>query len=237
MNSGNWWEFYFVRYFIGSILGALIIVSIALHPDSGMSVILTKYINFNALEIKDITIPFLLSLLFLGTAFCYIASAPILVLHTMRYRFNFTQRAGASFKDKIIFTCLFLVFYCAIWYFLDLDYVSGMMSLPAFFVIYVQFYLVSVIFQHNEKFFDYYKNLVKARAKESLSRSEYIETYRHLREHGNAFLILLCEAGLGLALFSCSSINELILITIFWLVPTLPVWFLATYLESNLKNV
>ncbi|EGR1394102.1 hypothetical protein ACCF70_004490 [Vibrio parahaemolyticus] len=238
MSSGNWWEFYFIRYFIGSVLGALIILAIALHPDSGVSSVISEYTNFKALEVKDITAPFLLSLLFLGAAFCYIASGPVLVLHSLRYRFRFERGLGSPIWFKVFFVLSFIAVYYAICISLDFDLLIGIMAIPAFLVIYGQCFLFLITYLNpNTKFFDYYQQLAKNRAKDNAARKEFVESYRHLREHGNAFLILLCEAALGLALFSCSSVNALVIVGLFWLIPTLPVWFMATYLESRVKDV
>ncbi|TQP93542.1 hypothetical protein FLL78_19925 [Vibrio cholerae] len=112
------------------------------------------------------------------------------------------------------------------------------MSIAAFFIVYSQiFMLVSSIKAKNAHIFDFYRKLAKDRSNQKIDRKEFVESYRHLREHGNAFLILVCESALGMALFFCTSIHELILTTFFWLIPTVPIWFVATYLESRLKNV
>ena len=234
----NWWEFYFVRYFIGSIVGILIILAIALHPDSGVSPVISKFINFKVLEIKDISIPFLLSLLFLGTAFCYISSAPILVLHTMRFNIDYTSSKESSCCKKIAFCFIFIIVYSIIWYFFDFDLIKGIMSLIAFIIIYCEIYLIITLFKSKKReFFEFYKRLAKNRANRKVECTEYVESYRHLREHGNAFLILFCEAVLGMALFSCSSINQIMIIVLFWLLPTIPVWIIGSYLESRLKDI
>jgi len=238
LNNGNWWEFYFVRYFIGSIFGSLIIIALVLHPDSGVASTMASYTDFDALKIKDISAPFLLGLLFLGTAFCYVASAPILVLHALRYRFQFTWSKKSSLSRWLIFIILFGFFYAAVWKLNSFTLLRGLMSLAAFFIVYSQiFMLASSIKAKNAHIFDFYRRLAKDRANQKIDRKEFVESYRHLREHGNAFLILVCESALGMALFFCTSINELILTTFFWLIPTVPIWFVATYLESRLKNV
>lgn len=236
MNNGNWWEFYFVRYFIGSIFGSLIIIALVLHPDSGVAGTMASYTDFDALKIKDISAPFLLGLLFLGTAFCYVASAPILVLHALRYRFQFTWSNKPSLIGWLIFIILFGVFYVVVWNLNSFTLLRGFMSLAAFFIVYSQIFILLSSIKAKNHIFDFYRKLAKDRANQNTDRKEFVESYRHLREHGNAFLILVCESALGMALFFCTSINELILTTFFWLIPTAPIWFVATYLESRLKN-
>ena len=43
----------------------------------------------------------------------------------------------------------------------------------------------------------YYRGLAKARAKPHESIAEYVQSYRHLREHGNAFVIVGLELVLA----------------------------------------
>lgn len=98
-------------------------------------------------------------------------------------------------------------------------------------------FLVPAVVKKFEHIFDFYKSLAKDRAKESDNRRQYIESYRHLREHGNAFLILFCELVLGCALFVSVSLSEALIVVIIWIVPTLPIWFLGAFLESKVKGV
>ncbi|MBC3622153.1 hypothetical protein [Vibrio metschnikovii] len=238
MKGGNWWEFYFVRYFIGSVLGAFILLAIFFHPDSGMKNVLTDSIVIKDVKLNDISSSMLIGLLFFGTAFCYVASAPVLVTHTLRYRFTDSWTIGGVTKRWIIIIILFLALCYALWHALSQDWLRWFLVIPATYFVFIQLIMLcSCIKPANRDIFGFYKKLAKDRAKQSADRQEYIESYRHLREHGNAFLILICESALGMALFSCKSLNQFIIVLIIWLIPVTPVWFIATFLESRIKDV
>jgi len=247
MKSNNWWEFYFVRYFVGSIVGGIIMLSILFHPDSGLSTIFLKTYNFNKLDINSIGFEHLTIVLTLGLSFCYIASSPILVFHTFRSKIDYSKNNNNKKLIKIglaqigtlldfIATCIFLYFILI--YFFNWSFLTSILMLGYILIVWVQ---VRIVFFNLRKglkgLFKYYKKLTKERAKQSKAKEEYIESYKHLREHGNAFLILFCEMILGMALFSASSINDVVLILLFWIIPVLPVWLIGTYLEFNLEKI
>ncbi len=66
-----------------------------------------------------------------------------------------------------------------------------------------------------------------------LSRKEYVESYRHLREHGNAFGIIVCELFFLIWLikweFSAWAI-------FYWCALGFTMWFLGTFLETSVVN-
>ncbi|PSW44492.1 hypothetical protein CTM70_01665 [Photobacterium phosphoreum] len=238
MKGGNWWEFYFIRYFIGSVFGAFIILAIMFHPDAGMNEVFLDSLTIKDATLKDISSSILIGLLFLGTAFCYVASAPILVAHTLRYRFTYSWSTNGVMKRWIIIFSLFAGLSYALWHVLSFSLQRGVLILPALFFVFIQLVmLVLCVKPSNRDIFGFYKKLAKDRANQDIDKQEYTESYRHLREHGNAFLILICESALGMALFACNSLNEMIIVLFIWLLPVMPIWFVATYLESRLKNV
>jgi len=68
----RWWEYYFLRYFVGTVAGAGAIVFLTRFPGSSLYVSgLPAIKDVGTLEIKEIT-----ALAALGFAFCYVASAP-----------------------------------------------------------------------------------------------------------------------------------------------------------------
>ncbi|WP_318491636.1 hypothetical protein [Photobacterium leiognathi] len=238
MKGGNWWEFYFIRYFIGSVCGAFIILAIMFHPDSGMNGVFLNSLTIKDATLKDISSSILIGLLFLGTAFCYVASAPVLVAHTLRYRFTYSWSTNGVMKRWLIIFSLFAGFNYALWHLLSFSLLRGVLTVPALFFVFIQLVmLVSCAKPSNRDIFGFYKKLAKDRANQDIDKQEYTESYRHLREHGNAFLILICESALGMALFACNSLNDMIIVLFIWLLPVMPIWLVATYLESRLKNV
>ncbi len=238
MESNRWWEFYFIRYFVGSVLGALIIMALAFHPESALDEVIANLFDFDSADVLKLKSDHFWVILSFGVAFCYIASAPILVMHAFRAHFDFQSDMNTSISSwllRIIFICAPLV----VLYIVFCDQAIKFMFLAAYtLVITLQFVLiVPAIFHKFKEVFNFYKSLTKDRAKVSEDRKQYIESYKHLREHGNAFLILFCELMLGCALFVSSSLSEALIVILVWLIPTLPIWFLGTFLESRVKNI
>jgi len=238
MESNRWWEFYFIRYFVGSVLGALIVMALSFHPDSMLSGVIASLFDFDksgALQLKGEHIWVILSF---GVAFCYLASSPILVMHALRAHFDFQSDTDLSLKAwglRLIITAIPLI---VIWsLFGDNKIKSGFLSAYGLVVAFQIVLLAPALYKKFDCIFVFYKALAKDRAKESQDRKQFIESYRNLREHGNAFLILFCELVLGCALFVSASLAEALIVITIWLVPTLPIWFLGTFLESKVRNV
>ncbi|WP_027252096.1 hypothetical protein [Photobacterium halotolerans] len=236
--ENKWWEFYFIRYFVGSVFGALIFTAIIFHPDSGLSSTIGELLNVKSLSLSTLTNGFLWVALIVGVSFCYISSAPILLLHTYRCKFNFTSNKVS--RGFWIYILIIMSVYAFLYYMYSDDWnlVQAMFMAPLVFVLATQAAMsLSVYRTSTPVIFDFYKDLVKNRGKDCERRRQYTESYKHLREHGNAFLILFCESVLGMALFSASTLNQVILVLFLWLVPVLPVWFVGTYLESKLQDI
>ncbi len=77
--ENRWWEYYVVRYFVGSVLGAVIILFLKAQPNLPLQSSLAALGDF-----KDSTFLGVSLIASLGFAFCYVASAPILTLHATR---------------------------------------------------------------------------------------------------------------------------------------------------------
>ena len=87
---------------------------------------------------------------------------------------------------------------------------------------------------------NFYRDLATARSKGMPEKDkpptpgmEYLTSYRHLREHGNAFLIVLLEGLLAYTLFHSPSRSCATIILVLWLLPAATVWLLGTVLESR----
>lgn len=77
-NDSHWWEFYGVRYAQGTVVGALIVFFLFSQNES------LKKILFIPSDPKDFGMPHLILLAIYGLAYCYIAIAPILIMHAGR---------------------------------------------------------------------------------------------------------------------------------------------------------
>lgn len=176
------WNYYFLRYAAPSVIGAYAVM-ILIEGGVLCYLRLPCQINLTSLDAHTGVM-----LLVLGFAYCYIASAPILLLHALRGMFSGRWRCS---------------------------------RIAAF-----------------------YRRLASARSRGSSDSSgnknkvsEYVESYRHLREHGNAFLIILLEIVLALLIswvyceFGQAGVVVLLLV---WVSLGASCWGLATCLEFHI---
>lgn len=77
-NDSHWWEFYGVRYAQGTVVGAMIVFFLFSQNEA------LKKLLFLPADPKDFGMPHLILLAVYGLAYCYIASAPILIMHAGR---------------------------------------------------------------------------------------------------------------------------------------------------------
>jgi hypothetical protein len=80
----------------------------------------------------------------------------------------------------------------------------------------------------------FYSGLVTQRRRDRDLKRDYIESYRHLREHGNAFAIVICEILLGVVLAEVKSETQFIASLLLWILPASSTWLIATWLEARL---
>lgn len=239
-DNKRWWEFYVIRYFIGSIIGAIIVAYILAN-----SVDLQTQLHLNQMfDAKQITGKSYVLFLLIGFAYCYIASAPILVMHATRgiWKKNLDNKTEDKSKCKKIINCVVALIVIAaliitgcftpkFMTFIKQCYHTISCVLLAL-IVCVQIWLLTFSFKQTAS---YYKNLTRARAVEKKSnRDNYIESYKHLREHGNAFAIILFELLLAFILINTSSINCIIIVITLWIIPAAVVWALGTYLEFKM---
>jgi hypothetical protein len=196
--NSRWWEFYFVRYFVGTVLGAIIVYVLTVSSDSALSESLVPGVT------KEIGYPHLLLLAAYGLAYSYIASGPVLVLHATRSAF--ANREQTNFRLWFMATAILGVIVLSVVMWLKcINLMSSLVLLLAYLVLVIQMVPLLFVFQNrSEDVTRYYQNLSKKRSEEKtdLSRKEYVESYRHLREHGNAFLIVVFEIVLAICLWN-----------------------------------
>ena len=252
-SSGRWWEFYLVRYALGTVFGVLIVNMLA---KSGLA------IPFPEGSIAEISKPEGLPLLLgYGLAYCYLASAPILVFHATRFSMNY--------KIVRITTIVFMVaaaFLGIAWaarastkisspfLYVSTSLAIGIVS----FLFLLQMRAIHYGTKRSSDMWKFYLKLDKnRRAKEN---RELIDSYRHLREHGNAFFVVLMELLLGMCLFvagkvsiltykelkvcdvkdiACSPetpIIQTVILILAWIIPAAVVWSIGCHLESEFAN-
>lgn len=188
-----------------------------------------------------------------GLAFCYIASGPVLIMHMARAMFwvpiqkkgwrSSANRSGAILAPALIAGE-------AYWF------LSPTQSFPIFWksavvflfgmVLALQVVLLIRVFRNSsQQTIRYYRRLIERR--ERPGSAQYVESYRHLREHGNSFFIVFFEFLLGLILFAFVNadsvatstenvIRNLFIVIFLWSMPASIVWFFGNKLEHSLVH-
>jgi hypothetical protein len=235
-SSLQWLETYVIRYTTGTILGSIIVY-----------ILCKKYENLTpllfGLDINKIENPHIfLLLLAYGLCFCYIASGPVLILHAGRFYPRLIE--NFSRKNKILNSSILfgVPTVLSLGYLLITSYHS--FSILFFFeltlatlLLWGQYFVVAHIFIYKNDFYNFYKKLSMIRKKQE--NKELVESYRKLKDHGNAFMILFCEVALGFLLYCANIFDEIstsvnFIILLLWIVPAAAIWIGATSIESCL---
>lgn len=219
MNT-RFWEFYLVRYLSGTIFGVLVIVYLLAHYDPQISNIFNtasvkKYVISTLLETTD-EIKFYKPInsdelrLKQNDMTIVIEENPV-GLTTKRVEFNLLAAVTVTVMGFLYM------------------YVSSMLILFLHTIRKCLFYSIN----SRPSFYMFYKKLSHKRAEREreLQVEEYIESYRHLREHGNAFGILLSEIVFAFLLIHTSF--NIIFICI-WFTIGFFSWIIGTLLEIKL---
>jgi hypothetical protein len=104
----------------------------------------------------------------------------------------------------------------------------------------LQFFLIGRVLLDPKDTQDFYTGLQENRAR----RSDLVESYRHMREHGNSVSIVLCELLLAFVLWvlrptdngdtiALSRVGGIIGI---WLLPSSLVWLIGSTLERHVSG-
>ncbi len=235
---GRFWEYYFLRYFVGTIVGSVIVRSLPVYC--------TMY---ESLQPKGGTMMNLTSSAALGLAYCYIASAPMLTLHVTRAQlFKAAHDSGSGFKAvpgwlfKVLDFCgvLAVVAGIVVWIRAKPSPHSPMaVAGLLLFLLVMSLQIVMLAKARLNKFkviTDFYWKLSLRRANKAPNISEYKESYRHIREHGNACGIVILELALAGVASSVKEPVETVPILVLWLLPAAYCWLFGTVLEERLAE-
>lgn len=223
--NSRWWENYLVRYFVGSVVGAGIVVFLNTYCGSPFYGVLPS--RLEDASFKEVAI-----VASVGFAFCYVASAPILTAHGTRDHLRLSEIR----RYWPVWIVVPLLATGAAWYFLSNSRPFSNLGAVAFGVTvgFQVVLLVAALSDRLSSIFLFYSNLSAARSNQASQISEYVESYRHLREHGNAFSILLAEVTLGFILVSLPSKLSSVPVFFIWMLPASACWLIGTILESRL---
>ena len=169
-SSTRWWEFYAVRYAVGTVVGAIIFYLLyRANP------IILKHLLFGSGAMR-----FTLLAAY-GWLYCYIASAPMLVFHAGRFLLNVDHIRRTFVTWFILCVLLLLAAPTVVFYVCPLA-ASLLVLVPIFLL---QFVVVFGTLRNNVGLYEFYKRLS---ARRDTANGEITDSYRHLREHGSAFL-------------------------------------------------
>ena len=250
--NGRWWEYYAVRYLVGSIVGAVAILYLGKYSGSQFS---------KSEHIQPLLDPLLqesnyflsaIALAALGFAFCYIASSPILVFHTCRACFR--SPTLRKYWKRFSIACWIVVVVVVAVIIMAGSIISGCSKhFPLLTILLLAIFISQIallIIACNDRFKTiktFYEDLAKKRARpakskrnktesdtrEKLLQTEYTTSYRHLREHGNAMGIIVLEIILAFALANLPSISCAVVFLVLWILPGVFAWIIGTALEFN----
>lgn len=189
----------------------------------------------SGIEIDKLDWPSLLALGAIGLGFCYIASAPILVLHATRGIIDSGDKSYKKWRNVFVSVCCLAAISCIGWMYYGSSQPSkfGGGVVLALVLAFQWGLVISALGCKRDVVNGYYARLSKARSSKSGDAPEFIESYRHLREHGNAFFVLVCEVALGAILWSFQISALSILILVLWIMPAVFVWMIGSNLERH----
>jgi hypothetical protein len=226
----DWWKNYYVRYFLGTAFAIPLVL------------VLSKNVRWIG-DLGDFSQkPWMSAVVvsFGGLAFCYAASAPILVFHSVRSAI--WQKANAS-RVAVYFllaastSALIAAFIARFAHFTAPDWA---LAIPFAAVVALQIACLFVLATRLDTAQKFYSHLAKLRADSpgvKSARSEYVESYRHLREHGNAFSILSMEITLTLALIGLGQSKvAFAFVLLAWILPSTIAWIVGTSLEAAIDK-
>lgn len=235
----RWWEYYLVRYLLGNIVGAVIVGSYLKMPGQNL------WVEWG-LQLDSSRTLIILGVL--GFAYCYIASLPILVFHAGR---NLIIKKGDKKMNWLFFSPLWISIITIIIsliivsseiknYLNKLNFtwidvccyggcVFSILTIICDWVIACK--IIEIKNNNKETGFQFLKKISKRR----IENKDFRESYSHLREHGNAFFVVLFELIL-LPIFLLIEYKFLPLIIALWIMPAALIWWYATWLEIRFSD-
>jgi len=239
----RWWEFYGIRYGMGTVIGAITLYLLFKSNDLLSPLLfLPKDNHFEGFN--------LILLAVYGLAYCYISSGPILVLHAGRFILNSSYNPLPSrIRVPLLFGLPAVIAIITYLFSRNGGDAKMLCSVSAFIIAFIsilQTMLVAICLIKHDKMYAFYTNLSNKRAN---AKGDIVNSYKHLREHGNSFFIVLLEMALGCVLVTASKYNFIwqvpiytpnisfyLLILLLWIFPATLVWLIATFFERDFMS-
>ncbi|SRR5260370_15765544 len=243
--SNRWWEYYYIRYFVGTVVGGLVIFSLS---NIGSKIPLLNNVNLNnTAEATEALAKNFTVIAALSFAYCYIASAPLLTLHTTRaHLLSWMGLITTAPTRKSKYSGWFFLVVCiaisALFAYLatrhrDNQFCEWLKIFGYSLVVTIQGALIFAAFRgKGDETLKFYLTMSRTRARKTSHVEGYTESYRHLREHGNAYGIIVLEFILAPAIAWACPPWQLAMVLLLWLLPPALCWLIATMLESKLMS-
>lgn len=264
----RWWENYLVRYLMPSIAGVAIVSWLCSQGGDELCALLLLPPHGKPLDATSLTLFFLY-----GNLFCYIASYPVLVFHATRViDFSDGKWRAQPIFDGYITTLLFTITAFALFHLGSADFRFYAAFALALLLVGVQvrrlWLAISFTMQIEglsgrvSQAFGYAYALARRRgipeqtetaevggeittSRTIAWRRDFIETYRHLREHGNSAFIFLFEIALAALVYSvikkpgqtpAQQMGAIGTLFAIWAVPSVFVHFLGQHFERRFSR-
>jgi len=245
-SSSRWWEFYAVRYGMGTVVGGVVFFFLC-NTNPAL-----KPMLFGA-EAGKIDSPLLTLLAGYGLAYCYIASAPILVFHAGRFLLDVGQSKKTSIWRVLLIFLPPLVGTAAFFFSRTstgpmLYFLSSVFAFAAF-VLWPQYLTIFLTLFRTKELLQFYEKLA---GKRGTAEGGLVDSYKHLREHGNSFSIVVLEIVLAIILFAAGNFDVTIGATVaatkdthvllyvgiilLWILPAALVWLVGTLFEREFSS-
>jgi len=253
--GGRFWEAYLVRYLAGTFVGALGVIALIFQaPVFNNTEIAKKLVDSFVNGENELSAAILISLVGMGFAFNYIASAPAYIVHIYRcYIYSGDSNSESTFRflGAVLLGVLliapivvFVVYYFSlsqdirkfIWAALG---ALTIISLLPIFGAFNKDNLVSRFYERLAKNRSVVSRNEISRKKETNQNTklQFIESYRHMREHANAYMIVILNVLLVCVLSLANTIQQLALCICIWVLPAALAWFVSSMLEARLSKL
>jgi hypothetical protein len=233
----RWWEYYAVRYAMGVGLGTALVCLLWHHYHAFFEPAIHIPKPFDS----PIAAIFWAAI---GLTYCYIASVPMLTIHTARVLLRSCSWGRALLGSLVSVLVIPAV---AIWIISESigfgEFTQKLAFVALWIVVSFQGFLILRVLRRPQETEDLYDKLSTQRSRSP----EFVESYRHMREHGNSVLIVLGELLLTYCLWNihpsaaCPPNDSAVLLCLglvvaFWLAPSACVWMVGTHLERHLAD-
>jgi hypothetical protein len=233
----RWWEYYAVRYAMGVGLGTALVCLLWHHYHAFFEPTIHIPTPFNSPIAAILWAA-------IGLTYCYIASVPMLTIHTARVLLGgaLWSRGKRITLILLLIVPLPVIYFCSQWIGCgELTQKAALVLL--WLVISFQGFLIFTVLLEPKATECLYDKLDDKRPR----FPGFVESYRHMREHGNSVLIVIGELLLTLCLWELHPVAAATttdskvlfyfgLVLFFWLAPSSLVWVVGTRLERHLTD-